>query len=157
MNSQELADAIEQYRVGLETGVTLLRQLHAVAGRQREGTERRDYERLASESDARDRLTCALVAIEPGLRAVRASLAAAQADLSAFPGFAGVLALRHTAAELVTSILDTDRDSMQALADAELARRAAVASLECGEATLAAYRRVLTPPVASASLLDQRG
>lgn len=157
MNQHELADAVEQYRAGLETGVTLLRQLLSIASRQREGTERRDFERLAADSDARDRLTGALVAIEPGLRAVRARLAAAPIDPSTIAGFTEVLALRRTAAELVAGILETDGESMKALADAELARRAAVASLECGETTLAAYRRVLSPPVASASLLDRRG
>ncbi len=157
MNPHELADAVEEYRAGLDTGVTLLRQLRNIASRQREGTERRDYERLASDSDARDRLTRALVAVEPGLRAVRARLAAANLDLSTIAGFAEVVALRLTAAELVAGIMETDRESMKALANAELARRAAVASLECGETTLAAYRRVLSPPVTSASLLDRRG
>ena len=37
------------------------------------------------------------------------------------------------------------------------ARRSAVASLERGETTLAAYRRVLSPPIASASLVDKIG
>ncbi|MFA5907775.1 MAG: hypothetical protein WC815_03260 [Vicinamibacterales bacterium] len=157
MNPHELADAVEEYRAGLETGVTLLRQLRNIASRQREGTEQRDYERLAADSDARDRLTRALVAVEPGLRAVRARLAAVRVDLTTIAGFAEVLALRLTAAELVAGILDTDRESMKALADAELARRAAVASLECGETTLAAYRRVLSPPITGASLLDRRG
>lgn len=157
MTRQALSDALEQYRVGLETGVTLLGQLHAVAGRQREGTQTRDFERLARESDIRDHLTRALVAIEPGLREVRAFLAAATGEISSLAGYAAVLELRQTAADLVAEILRTDQESMRALADAELARRAAVASLECGETTLAAYRRVLTPPVASASLLDQRG
>ncbi len=46
---------------------------------------------------------------------------------------------------------------MSALANAELARRSAVAGLEKGETTLAAYRRVLAPPVASATLLKRRG
>jgi hypothetical protein len=54
-------------------------------------------------------------------------------------------------------ILKTDESSMQALSNAELASRAAATSLEQGEATLAAYRRVLTPAVGSASLLDIRG
>jgi hypothetical protein len=154
---QALADALEQYRAGLETGVHLLRQLHAVAGRQKEGTERRDFDHLARESDTRERLTHALVAIEPGLREIRAMLDTVQDELGTFPEYADVLTLRQAAADLVASILATDEVSMRALADAELARRAAMASLECGEATLAAYRRVLTPPVASASLLDRRG
>ena len=157
MNRQALADALEQYRAGLETGVTLLRQLHDVAGNQRVGTELRDFERLKRDSDTRDHLTRALVSIEPGLREIRAFLAAATAEIHDLPGYHEVVALRQAAAELVTDILKTDQESMRALADAELARRAAVASLECGETTLAAYRRVLTPPVASASLLDLRG
>ena len=146
-----------QYRAGLETGVALLRQLHEVSGRQRSGSEQRDFTRLREDSDTRDRLTRALVAIEPDLRAIRAALTDARQDLTSVDGHAEVLALRREVAELVASILATDRESIQALADAELARRAALASLECGEATLAAYRRVLTPPVASASLLDRRG
>ena len=69
----------------------------------------------------------------------------------------GVVTLRQQAAALVARILATDEESIQALADAELARRAAVASLEQGETTLAAYRRVLSPTLAQASLLDRRG
>lgn len=157
MTDRELADLLEEYRAGLEAGVTLLRQLTEAAGRQRDGTARRDFAHLAAEGDARDRLTRALVAIEPGLRAARARLAAVTTDLSRVPAYQGVLELRRTAAELVASILETDRDSLQALADAELARRAALAGIECGEATLSAYRRVLSPPVMGASFVDRRG
>lgn len=158
MTHQDVADALEQYRAGLQTGIELLRQLEAVAGRQRAGSETRDFKQLAAESDARERLTRALVAIEPGLRDIRACLSALPDDaLADQPDFADVMALRQTAADLVTAILKTDGASMRALADAELAHRAARANLECGEATLAAYRRVLAPPVASASLLDVRG
>ena len=67
------------------------------------------------------------------------------------------VALHREAATLVGSILTADQASLSALADAELARRTAVASLERGETTLAAYRRVLAPPVASATLLNRRG
>jgi hypothetical protein len=157
VNRQDLADALEQYRSGLDTAVSLLRQLKNVAGRQREGTASRNFERLAAEADARDELTHALVAIEPSLRQVKAILAKEPTAVSRLPGYAEVAALKQTASDLVAEILKTDEESMHALADAELARRAAVASLECGEATLAAYRRVLNPPLAGASLLNLRG
>ncbi|MEZ5284184.1 MAG: hypothetical protein R2712_05115 [Vicinamibacterales bacterium] len=115
-------------------------------------------EKLANEADIRNRLTHALVAIEPGLRDIRAFLATVpDEDLVDQPDYKGVMALRQTAADLVAAILKHDTESMRALADAELAHRAARANLECGEATLAAYRRVLTSPVANASLLDVRG
>lgn len=157
MSTQELLDAIEQYRAGLETGVAILKQLHEVAARQHAGTTERDFPRLAAESDQRDRLTQALVAIEPGLRLVREIVLKHHEEAKALPVYPEVIELRQQAADLVNGILKTDEASMKALSAAELARRAAANSLEQGETTLAAYRRVLTPSVGSASLLDLRG
>ena len=157
MNRSDLRDALEQYRTGLEAAVALLRQLAGVADRQRRGTATRNFEQLASESDEREVLTRTLVAMEPSLREAKALLSQAPAIVSDLPGYAEVVTLRRSAEELVAGILKTDQESMHALTDAELARRAAVASLECGETTLAAYRRVLTPPLAGASLLNLRG
>lgn len=158
MSQAQVAEALAQYRAGLQTGIELLRQLQAVAERQQAGSRDRDFDRLAADTDARNRITQALVALEPGLRDVRAFLATLPAGLlERHPGYPPIVALRQQAAELVSAILRSDEASMRALADAELAHRAARANLECGEATLAAYRRVLTPPIGSASLLDVRG
>lgn len=157
MSDPELADALAQYRAGLEAELALLEQLAHVATRQRNVTERRDYEQLEREGDERDRLTRALVAVEDGLRSVRSRLAQARNLVATMTGYPDVVGLRQRAAALVARILATDEESMQALTDAELARRAAVASLEQGETTLAAYRRVLTPTFGQASLVDRRG
>lgn len=157
MIDRALADALEQYRAGLEAEIALLHQLEVVAGRQRGVTARRDFEQLAIESDERERLTRALVSLEQEMRDVRALIAGVRLSIAALPSYGEVLALRQTAADLVARILATDEESMQALADAEMARRAAVASLERGESTLAAYRRVLTPPLSHATLVDRRG
>jgi len=154
---QDIADALDQYRAGLETAVSLLKQLHEIAARQRAGTEARNFAALAVDSDTRDRLTGALVAIEPGMREVRTALAAETVSLKGLPDYEEVLALRQVAADLVAAILEADKASMQALADAELARKAAMVGLETGETTLAAYRRVLSPPVGAASVLNLRG
>lgn len=157
MNDTDLASALTQYRAGLEAEIAVLRQLRDIAGWQREGTATRDFERFAVQSDARERLTLTLVTIEQGLRAMRDALTRARPRLVDHPAYQDVLALRRSAEELVAQILDTDQASMKALADAELARRAAVASLERGETTLAAYRKVITPPVPPATLLDRLG
>jgi hypothetical protein len=157
VSAADLASVLEQYRAGLEAEIALLQQLHAIAGRQRERTAARDFEQFAIESDARDRLTRSLVNIEQGLRAIRDSLIVGRADLVGLPAYQSVMALRDTAAEVVASIQATDQHSMKALADAELARRAAVSSLERGETTLAAYRKVIAPPVLGAALLNRRG
>jgi hypothetical protein len=152
----DLADLLAEYRAGLEAELALLEQLTLVAVRQRGVTARRDYEQLGREGDERDRLTRALVAIEEGMKAVRARLGTARDRVATLAGYGDIVGLRQRAATLVARILATD-ESLQALADAELARRAAVASLEQGETTLAAYRRVLTPTFGQASLVDRRG
>ena len=95
--------------------------------------------------------------VEAGLREVRATLSEHRVAALAVPGFRELLDLHREAAQLVNEILSTDKESLAALADAELARRSAVAGIERGETTLAAYRRVLAPPVASAGLLNRRG
>ncbi|MEP7119282.1 MAG: hypothetical protein ABI880_16970 [Acidobacteriota bacterium] len=157
MNDRDLADCLVQYRAALEAEIALLGQLEVVATRQRGETVRRNFEELGVVGEERDRLTRALVSLEQDLQPVRARLRSARDLVARFPGYSDVLDLRQRAGALVARILATDEESMQSLADAELARRAAVASLEQGETTLAAYRRVLTPSLSHASLVDRRG
>lgn len=157
MTDGELRDGLAEYRAGLEAQIGLLEQLVQVSTRQRGESARRDFERLGAAGAERDRLTQALVTIENGLKDLRVRLTAHRDRTVVVPGYRDVVALRQQAAALVARILATDEESIQALADAELARRAAVASLEQGETTLAAYRRVLSPTLAQASLLDRRG
>lgn len=157
MTEAELRDGLAQFRAGLEAEIGLLEQLVQVSARQRGESARRDFDRLGVAGAERDRLTQALVAIENGLTELRGRLAVHRDRTMSLPGYADVVALRQQASALVARILATDEESIQALADAELARRAAVASLEQGETTLAAYRRVLTPALAQASLVDRRG
>jgi hypothetical protein len=157
MSDEHLLQLLAQYRTALDAQISLLQQLEETAVRQHATTEVRDFEQLAVESDRRDGLTRSLLAIEEGLVAVRDTLAAARGDVESLDEFSGVLHLRRVAANMVARILATDRESMKVLSDAELARRAAMASLDRGETTLAAYRKVLAPPVASAALVDRRG
>ncbi len=157
MTDGELRDGLAEYRAGLEAQIGLLEQLVQVSARQRGESARRDFEGLGAAGAERDRLTQALVTIENGLKDLRVRLTASRDRTVVLPGYREVVALRQQAAALVARILATDEESIQALADAELARRAAVASLEQGETTLAAYRRVLSPTLAQASLLDRRG
>ena len=157
MTDGELRDGLAEYRAGLEAQIGLLEQLVQVSARQRGESARRDFEGLGAAGAERDRLTQALVTIENGLKDLRIRLAASRDRTVVLPGYREVVALRQQAAALVARMLATDEESIQALADAELARRAAVASLEQGETTLAAYRRVLSPTLAQASLLDRRG
>jgi len=153
----ELLRLVEQYRAGIEAELLLLRQLADVSKRQSSVTHAGDLNAFGGAADERDRIMRSLVTIEEGLRGVRTALADHRDLAGNIKGFDEVLALHREAATLVGSIMTTDQASLSALADAELARRSAVASLERGETTLAAYRRVLVPPIASAKLVNRRG
>lgn len=157
MTERDLVDGLAQYRAGLEAQIALLVELEVVAARQRGVSAQRDYEQLGIEGEERDRLTRALVSLETTLQPVRGRLFDARDLMTRADGYSDVLALRQRATTLVSRILATDEESIQSLADAELARRATVASLEQGETTLAAYRRVLTPSLPHAALVDRRG
>jgi hypothetical protein len=148
---------LAQYRAGLEAQIALLRQLEAVASRQRTVSESRDFERLAAESEWRDSLTRNLVEIEQGLAAGLRAMGASGPAVATLEGLSEVVSLRRTTANLIARILATDQLSLQSLANAEVAHRSALASLERGETTLAAYRKILTPPASSAAFFDRVG
>jgi hypothetical protein len=157
MTRDELARLISEYQAGVEAEITLLHQLAEVSARQRAVTAAGDFKQFTQPADERDAIMRSLVTIEEGLRAVRHTLASHRQRAAELKGFDAVVKLHREATQLVNRIMATDQASLSALADADLARRSAVASLERGESTLAAYRRVLAPPAASATLVDRRG
>lgn len=157
MTRDELELTLEEFRKGLETELALLRQLQVVAGQQREISAARDFDRFKLVSDERDRLTRSLLAVEQGLSEQREALSTHREQAQGIPVYGTILALRQASTDLVNEILSSDQEAMKVLADAEMARRAAMASLERGETTLAAYRKVLAPPVSNAGLVDRRG
>lgn len=153
----ELGELIEQYHAGIDAELTVLRQLERIAMRQHEVSEARDFSALIGETDNRERLTRTLVAIEEGLRELRKKLAGRRKEAEQLAEFHDALLAHKEAADLIARILSTDQQSLKALADAELARRAALASIDHGENTLAAYRKVLAPPVSAASIVNRQG
>ena len=157
MTSEPLASLLEEYEAGLHAELQLLAELEALALRQRDTTLARDYDAFNREAETRERVTRGLLTIEAGLRPVRERLAARRDEASTLPHYGRVLA-RHQAAEaLVTRILGMDRESLKVMTEAESARKLALAGIEHGEMTLAAYRRVLAPAVSSATLFNTRG
>ena len=157
MTDDQLVELLEQYRSGIEAELSLLQQLSGVARRQREVTQDADFEAFRGVADNRDDIMRGLVALEENLREVRQVLTSHRERARAIPGYDAVAQRHLEAVRLVNAILATDQQSMSALADAELARRSAVVGIERGETTLAAYRRVLSPPIANASLVDKIG
>jgi hypothetical protein len=157
MNTAELPQLVAQYRAGLEAEMTLLLRLESLAARQRETSEQGNLVALAEVSDQRDRVMAGLVRIEHELKPVRMVLLEHRRDLDGDDDFATVAALHHSAASLIERIVSDDRSSLAALKEAEQARRFAAQSIEQGESTLAAYRRVVSPPLSGSSLVNRKG
>ena len=157
MTHDEAARLLDQYGAGIDAELNLLRQLAEVARDQREVTTASEFQAFNRIADRRDAIMRSLVTVEEGLRTLRVELTAHRDIARQIGGYDDIVNRHREAADLVNAILATDQQSISALADAELARRSAMASLERGETTLAAYRRVLSPPVSSAKLVDKIG
>jgi hypothetical protein len=150
MTHPDLAALLDQYCMGLEAEIALLKRLEQVAARQRAVSSSEDLAGFTGIADERDRLMAGLVAIEQEVRALRDRLTPVQDDVRELPAFEVAVHLHRAAVGMVANILQTDQGSLQALAEAESARRAAARALENGETTLAAYRRLAaTPPHAT--------
>jgi hypothetical protein len=156
MSESPLVALIEQYRAGLEAELVILRRLEQTAARQREASAAQDVGALNRAADERDGLMAALVSIEGQLRVVRQTLSGSREEARHLPGYGEAVRLHREAIALVSGILNTDSESLDALAAAELARRETARAMEQGETTLAAYRRVMTA-LPGATLVDRRG
>jgi hypothetical protein len=156
MPESPLVALIEQYRAGLEAELIILRKLEQTAARQREASSTQDFSALNRAADERDELMAALVNIEGQLRVVRQTLSKSRDEARHLPGYAEAVKLHREAIALVTGILNTDDESLNALAAAERARRETARAMEQGETTLAAYRRVMTA-LPGATLVNRRG
>lgn len=157
VSDDQLARLIDLWHAGLDAIRTVLRQLEQVADTQRDVSAARDFDAFHAAADTRDRLMRSLVTLEEGVRPIRKALEAHHDRARRLTGFSAAAALHQATADQVARILATDRTSLEALAEAEVARRTVLASLERGEATLTAYRRALSPPVAGAVLMDRKG
>lgn len=153
----DLLPFIAQYRAGLEAEIVVLRRLATLAAREREVVTNGPLADLHDVIDQRDRLMASLVAIESQLRPTRDALAEARHQLQHLAPFQELASLHDEATSLAREIIASDDHSRTALHQAELARRFAAESLEKGETTLAAYRRVVTPLLANATLVNRRG
>ena len=156
MTAPDLEALIDQYRAGLEAEIVILHRLEETAAKQLEASAANDIPALQRAADDRDGLMAALVNIEGELRGVRQVLAESREQARRLNGYAEAVALHREAIALVSQILRSDAESLEALAAAELARRDTARAIEQGETTLAAYRRAMAAPL-GATLVDRRG
>ena len=157
MTPDDLSATIAGYGAGLEAEISLLRQLHRLAVQQQDASAQSDCDVHARIAEERRRLMTSLLTIDDQIRPLRELLGAQRVRAAGLSGFAEVVALHRVASALVTSILGADRETLDALQSANLARRVAAQALESGESTMAAYRRVIAPPQSAPALVDRRG
>jgi hypothetical protein len=156
-DSPEFAALVAEYRGGLDVELALLHRIEALAEQQRAASRGGDLAALTSVSDQRDRIMASLVTVEHQLKPLRQQLAQHYASQAEDPRFVDLVARHKDAASKVATILSWDRDSLEALKEAEVARSFAARALEQGAGTLAAYRRVVSPPIDGAALVDRKG
>jgi hypothetical protein len=152
-----LDEVLREYRAGLEAELALLARLERLDTSRHDARSHAGVIELAALADERESVMTSLVSIEHTLKPLRAQLVDARPELQGDASFEEVAALHRRAADLVARILATDNQSLQALKDAEHARRFAAESMEKGESTLAAYRRVVAPPAGGARIVNRQG
>jgi hypothetical protein len=153
----ELSALMAEYRAGLDVELALLHRLESIADQQRDASRAGDMATLTAVSDQRDRIMASLVTLEHQLKPMRQRLAQYYATLASDPRFEDLVARHRDAAARVSTILSSDRESLDALKEAEDARTFIARTLEQGESTLAAYRRVVAPPATGATLVNRKG
>ncbi len=157
MTAAELSQLVSHYRAGLEAEMVLLHRLEALATQQRHTSEVGDLAALGLVSDERDRVMAGLVRIEHELRPVRHLLLEHRRIVDSLAEFKDVAGLHKAAVTLIEQIVGEDRSSLESLERAEQARRFAAQALEQGESTLAAYRRVVSPPLSGSAIVNRKG
>jgi hypothetical protein len=153
----EIADALTAYIAGLDAEIGLLRHVNALSAAQRGVPNSDDLTTLAGLAERRSRVMAALASLEHSLNPVRALIVQHLELARSVDVFDEAVRRHREAADLITRIMSGDRTLMTLLEEALSTRRELAQSLEAGGATLAAYRRVLTPQIASAGLVDTHG
>ena len=149
--------ALEDYSQRFALEVDLVRQLAACALAQCEAAEARDVVALARA--ALDRQSCmdALQQLEQALAPLRAGLLRHVQASPTVPRHAAILAMHDAAKKGIAEIVERDARMRPALEALRNEARTGSQQIEAGEVTLAAYKRVVAPPPASAGLVDSRG
>jgi hypothetical protein len=155
--TSRLAGVLKTYREGLERELLLLDALARLASSQRVASVDHDAVRLDALTLEREDLVQELLRLDDDLRLQRAELAAELDCARTLDLFEGVSDLHRRAAELLDAVLGSDRETCATLERDSEPRRLVAHELEAGGATLAAYRKVLSPVAPRSGIFDRRG
>ena len=153
-----LDDALTAYTAGLEAEAEILRQVEALAHNQRAMFGRGELIDLAGIAARRAELMHQLAAVDTRLEPWRTRIVANLTTARRSPAFAAAESRGQDVQDLVRRLMDHDRRLLTDLEATLEERRREAHDLETGGATLAAYRRVVSPsPAQAGGLVDSRG
>ncbi len=148
---------LDQYCLAFRPVLDLLASLLTCATSQEAAALAGDFEALAIASDRRHEAMRALETADAPLRATREAIARFADELRGDFLLAQVEALHRQARDVVAAVSQRDARTQVALQQLRDQARTAAQQLEVGGTTLAAYRRIVAPPLHSAELVDRRG
>jgi hypothetical protein len=157
MTTTQLQDSIEDYGRGVAAQLSLLDELAHLASRQHQAVLARDSVALDAAAADRDRILARVLALEDDLRPQRELLAQHLADANQLRGFAAVQQLHRLAEQRLADVIALDDETCTRLEGGDSSRRATAHALDAGEATLSAYRRIVSPAPSRSGIVDQRG
>lgn len=150
-------EVVVAYTAGLDAEIALLHQVEALAAEQRAVLARDELLPLGALATRRAALMHELATIEGRTAPLRERLRSDPERALRTPGYVAAETRREEAQTLIYRLLAADRTLLTDLDTLLASRRQEAHDLDTGNATLAAYRRVVVPTVDSAGLFDQRG
>jgi hypothetical protein len=145
------------YTAGLDAELAILAQVEALAVEQRAAWARNELLPLSGLATRRAALMHELAAVEARLAPLSDRLRSDLQRALRTPGYGVAETRRQETRAVIYRLMATDRQFLTDLETSLESRRRESQTLDTGNATLAAYRRVVVPTVASAGLFDQRG
>jgi hypothetical protein len=149
--------ALALYVDRLDRQLALLRELATLSAVQHAAARDGDAEALGSATASREGVVRELLDLDRDIEPARARFLPQDLDHTSPESAEPIVARHQEVRALVDVILDTDQSTLRALERTEASRRSAAQVIEAGEATLAAYRKVVAPPPTAAGLVDRRG
>jgi hypothetical protein len=156
-DSMTLDEALFAYTAGLDAELAILQQVEALAAEQRAVWARNELLPLGALATRRAALMHELTAVESRVAPLRDRVRADLDHARRSPGYAAAEARRVDVQARAAALMAADRQFLTDLEATLEGRRREVHDLDTGGATLAAYRRIVVPDVASAGLFDSRG
>ena len=150
-------ELVVAYTAGLDAQMAILAQVEGLATEQRATWSRNELLPLGGLATRRAALMHELAAVEARIAPLYDRLRADLERALRTPGYGVAEARRQEARGLIYRLMAADRKLLTDLETSLESRRRESHTIDTGNATLAAYRRVVVPTLGSAGLFDQRG